>query len=381
MDTAYLTSHEFWQSIESHILVNDRDPQAVAESEEIKTWLDSEPRLAAHLLFATSGSTGGSKWVALSRAAILASAKAVNQHIGATQHDVWLLALPVFHVGGMGVLARCYETDSSLIHLEEKWSASAYHTLATDKEATLSSLVPTQLVDIVKAGLNSPKKMRGLFIGGGRLDDATYQKASALGWPIIETYGMTETASQIATTQPGSKMLKTLPNLELKLSHDGKLMVKGTSLMTGYVYRAFGKWTFQAQENWFTTNDLVRLDSRALYIIGRADRCIKVLGELVNLAHIEEKLQQLASELNTSLPPFCIAAPRDERAGHQLHLIHENTNDRALDEVIKILEHYHRQCLPFQRISSIHQIDEIPRSPLGKVRYSQLSELLQQKIK
>ena len=106
METAYLKSPEFWQSDECHVMVNDRDSGAVVQSEMLNRWCDGRAQLRGHLLFSTSGSTGNSKWVALSRRAIMTSAEAVNEHLQVTPHDHWLLALPTFHVGGMGVVAH-----------------------------------------------------------------------------------------------------------------------------------------------------------------------------------------------------------------------------------------------------------------------------------
>ena len=60
------------------------------------------------ILFATSGSSGQPKWIRHTRASLLASAAAVNQRFHATEQDVWLRALPLFHVGGMGIAARAH---------------------------------------------------------------------------------------------------------------------------------------------------------------------------------------------------------------------------------------------------------------------------------
>ena len=89
MDAAYLISQKFWESDVCHVMVNDRDAAAVAQSEVLIRWCEGNDDLAGHLLFSTSGSTGSGKWVALSRKALLASAQAVNEHLAVTKDDHW----------------------------------------------------------------------------------------------------------------------------------------------------------------------------------------------------------------------------------------------------------------------------------------------------
>ena len=227
MGTSDLTTSGFWGSDQCHVMVNPRDARALEDAKTLLPWVQSEESLAGHILFSTSGSTGGSKWVAISRSALLASARAVNTHLGASGNDRWLRALPDFHVGGMGIFARCYEAGCACVSLEGKWSPAGYHSLACDEGITLSSLVPTQLVDLVSADLPSPPTLRAVLIGGGRLDDAIYQKAIALGWPVMETYGMTEASSQVATTTLNTRQLEILPCWQADQISEGELKLKG----------------------------------------------------------------------------------------------------------------------------------------------------------
>ncbi|MGA8808880.1 MAG: AMP-binding protein, partial [Thermoanaerobaculia bacterium] len=92
-----------FESSESHLLLNPRMPSA--ERTRLERLL---PKLEAHVFVATSGSTGDIKLVALSKRAILASAAAVNERLNVTARDVWAAVLPTFHVGGLGVYARCH---------------------------------------------------------------------------------------------------------------------------------------------------------------------------------------------------------------------------------------------------------------------------------
>jgi len=371
-----LTTSDFWESSLCQVMVNQRDDRARAETEKIQPWAQKQAELAGHVLFATSGSSGGSKWVALSREALLSSARAVNEHLSAGPEDRWLLALPDFHVGGMGIAARCYAASSSMVTMDEKWSAQAYHALAEREKVTLSSLVPTQVVDLVRSGLHAPPSLRAVLIGGGRLDDSTYSEACDLGWPIVETYGMTETASQIATASVGSRSLKVLPCWQVKTHADGRLMVKGDPLLRAYVssddrVEEGCQMIDPKDDDWFVTGDVVDLLDDTLTVKGRADRCVKVLGELVNLAELESDLMRFLGDGGISLQDFAVIAVPDVRRGHRLVLCCDS--DAKLDEYV---ETYNEECSPVSRVDSIVVLGFIPRSSLGKILHAQLLDFI-----
>src|SRR5207253_1068669 len=80
-----------------------------------------------------------------------------------------------------------------------------------DRKVTLTSLVPTQVFDLVSANLTAPKNLRAAVIGGGALDPSLYLKARELGWALLPSYGLTECASQVATASLDSLGKKEFP--------------------------------------------------------------------------------------------------------------------------------------------------------------------------
>ena len=362
--------------MQCQVMVNDRDPKAMAEAEVIRYWAVEQPELQGHLFFATSGSTGHGRWVALSRAALLSSARVVNEHLAVTADDRWLLALPTFHVGGLGVLARSYAASCSVVVMDDKWDAVVYHRLCCENKATLSSLVPTQIVDLVNGGIKAPSSLRAVLVGGGRLENSVYGKAVDLGWPVVETYGMTETCSQVATTMLGHREMKILPSWQTRLDRDGRLMLMGESLLTGYVTCLDKRcsYTDPKKEGWFVTDDIVEINDGYLSVKGRADRCVKVLGELVNLDQVQRKFTAFLAVTDE----FFVVSLPDIRRGVKLIACTEQGTELG-DVSLDLLEKYNAQCNPLHRIESI-QCVEILRSPLGKVRYTQLeTQLMRQK--
>lgn len=373
METTLLTSAAFWQDDSSLIMVNDRDVRALREAEVIRPWLKNRADLSGHLLFATSGSTGNGKWIALSKSALLVSARAVNAHLKVTPQDRWMLSLPTFHVGGMGVCARVYDAGCGLTKYEGKWDAHKFWDQLTADKTTLVSLVPTQLVDLVKAELKCPPRLRGVLIGGGRLEDEVYQKAVGLGWSVFETYGMTETSSQIATAQVGRRELQVLPIWQVKLNQDGRLTIKGEALMTGYVGCSDGEVVFNevSDDAWFLTGDVVEIHQEVLKMIGRADRCVKVLGELVDLDEIAKILSRVCGVSEG----VDVVALSDHRRGVRLCAVAES--DVLTAEGLSV---YNVQCNPLWRIDSVVNTGVFPRSSLGKIQYSRLQQMAEQSL-
>lgn len=368
MDTAHLTSPEFWESDACHVMVNRRDPVAVEQFVLLRQWCADNARLRGHLLFATSGSTGGGTWVALSRQALLASAQAVNEHLGVTEDDHWLLALPTFHVGGMGIIARARLASCGLSVYDDVWDAKKFHR-ALSQNVTLTSLVPTQLADIVSVGLKSPEPLRAVLVGGGALPDAVYDQAAELGWPVLETYGMTEAASQVATASVGDRTLRILPCWQTRTEPDGRLSIKGEPLLTAYVKLTDGRVVSEnpLAERWFTTSDRAEIAGNVLVFQGRSDRCVKVLGELVDLDNVEKRLRDMLEGGEVAV----VTLP-DARKGSALVACLESLSDPAAAQ--RVVDDYNLTCSPVARVNSVSFLGAFPRSSLGKIRYAELQQ-------
>ncbi|HEU4888396.1 MAG TPA: AMP-binding protein, partial [Thermoanaerobaculia bacterium] len=237
-----------WTSGASHVLLNPRMP--ADEQARLRSFVTDLP---GHLWLATSGTTGALKLAALSKEAMLASAAAVNRHLEASASDVWGSVLPSFHVGGLGIFARAFLSGGRVVR--RSWDAQ---TFAADREMTLASLVPAQVSDLVRLRLPSPANLRAVVVGGGALLDAHYCDARALGWPLLSSYGMTETCSQVATATLASPELMLLDHLEARTEPDGCLAFRGASLFTGY---GTERGLIDPKvDGWLLTEDLGTLD-------------------------------------------------------------------------------------------------------------------------
>ncbi|MEW5983866.1 MAG: AMP-binding protein [Acidobacteriota bacterium] len=348
----------------------------------------------AHLLVATSGSTapreGGVRLVALSLEAFLASAVAVNAHLAAAPGDIWAHALPVFHVGGLGILARARLSGSRVVAaVDQKWSAHRYHERVASSGATLSALVPSQIHDLASAGLRAPSSLRAVVVGGARLDPSLYGAACALGWPCLPSYGLTETCSQVATARPGSageaypNALPILPHADLSLGPDGRIRVCASSLLTCYVSVDPASGTAHVDDpkrgGWFETEDLGRLHAGGIEILGRADDMVKVLGELVSLAAVEGAVGcwlDDAGHRRSLIADYAVVSLPHPRLGSELVLAVVPAPGpgagglRARDLAAGLKG----RLGPLECPSRLIVVDVIPRTALGKVRRARLAD-------
>lgn len=364
----------FWQGAETHVAC------ASGESAHgLAAWMEHTHGRQGLCLFQTSGTEGRRKWVAITKAAMLTSARAVNAHFAVTAADRWLLALPLWHVGGFGILARAFVAQVPVEMMSSKWDVRAFTAQVANSGATLTSLVPTQVFDLVAAGLAGPPSLRVVLVGGGALSEEVRQEALHLGWPLRRTYGMTETASQVASEPLDGGAMEVLPIWEAETDADGVLTIRGAALAKGFASREGSEWCWEpiSAEKGLRTRDRVKLTrggSRCfLEFTGRESGIVKILGELVALGPIQQRIEAMRLELKITNGDAAACDLPDERAGAKLVLA---VSGMTSDEAERLHEALNRELRPFEQIQTIVVLSQIPRGDLGKVRQEELRCLL-----
>jgi O-succinylbenzoic acid--CoA ligase len=371
-----------WQSLQNEILFNPRMPDITKE--DLFSALSLLEHLKGHVCFSTSGSSGKLKWVLLPKSGILASASAVNKHLNSSSQDIWLNPLPNFHVGGVGILARSHLSGAKAIPCQfesSKWNPLQFLQQLKETQATLTSLVPTQVFDLVSNGIQSPESLRASIVGGGALNEKIYFLALQLGWKLLPSYGLTECASQVATAEYGSwnenkyPLLKPLEHVEIGVDLNGYLKIKSNALLTGYLESMDDKFCFRdpKKNGWFITEDKPTFEYGFIKSIHREQHFVKIGGENVDLLRLEKILEEEKLSLKFGMDVALIAL-EDERLGHRIHLA---IASELKDELSRLMELYHQRVFPFERIACVHSVPEIPRSPLNKVMQADLKAMIQ----
>mgnify|MGYP000880105196 CR=1 FL=1 len=252
----------------------------------------------AAILF-TSGSCGQPKPALLTYGNFYYNAQGANANLRLRSNDRWLLQLPLYHVGGLGVLFRCLAAGASVVIPEQGETLDA---ALARYQPTHVSVVPTQLGDLlVGAPPEAADAVRVYLVGGAAADAERIEAARRRGWPVYLTYGMTEMASQITTVPPDappsvrfSTSGKLLRHRKLMLAGDGEILVKGPCLFSGY-WSGDRVVSAVDEQGWFHTGDLGRLDDQGyLTVLGRKDALIISGGENIQPEEVERAMMALA---------------------------------------------------------------------------------------
>lgn len=240
----------------------------------------------------TSGSTGTPKVVHLDWSALWHSAFGVNEHLHLNDAHAWLLALPLYHVGGLGIVVRTWMQGAHLAfaHVEEPLA----HTLSRTRPSHLS-LVPTQLRRLLQACPALLPLAEAVFLGGSAVDGTLIDAATCSGIPLYTSYGLSEMASTVTLTAPNATAAelrsagRLLPGREMKVV-EGELWVRGRTLFAGY-YAEGGIQSLLTPDGWFRTGDLGYCDAGGLWhIVGRRDAMFISGGENIHPEAIERAL-------------------------------------------------------------------------------------------
>ena len=290
------------------IPADDATPEALREA--LARALDGGPALGFGMLgdapaqvpdgtavvIATSGSSGVPKRVALSGAALRASAQATADRIGSGR---WLLALPTGYVAGLQVVVRSLLAGTEPVMLREHFSATSFAAatlpMLAGEEPLFTSLVPAQLSTLLDAAADAPvlaalRAYRAILVGGQALPEPLRDRAGELGVRLVRTYGSTETS--------GGCVYDGVPLDAVSVDVvNGELRIAGPTLAEGYLgdeeltARAFT--SDQSGTRWYRTGDLGLVDDGVVRVHGRADNVIVSGGINVSLDRVERIVRRV----------------------------------------------------------------------------------------
>jgi malonyl-CoA/methylmalonyl-CoA synthetase len=361
------------------------------------------------LLGYTSGTTGRSKGAMLSHGNLAANSAAVTSAWNWHADDVLLLALPLFHIHGLGVGIHGTFLTGSTVVLQRRFAAAAVFDELLSGSVTMFFGVPTMYTRLIAEAhqrTQNPPPLRLYVSGSAPLDPQTFAEFERIfGQPILERYGMTETVMNLTNPYDGERRPGTVgqpfPGQEARIVDTesgepvspgtiGEIQVRGPHVCKGYWQRPDATAEVFTADGWFRTGDLGWCSEDGYFsITGRAKELIISGGYNVYPREIEEVLLQhpdVIAAAVVGLPDpdmgeqvVAVIVSRQQRAvgstpGPIEGLSATNAQIRALAEALVALCRDHLAA--YKKPRRIFFVDELPRNALGKIQKHALRDHL-----
>lgn len=321
------------------------------------------PRSVPNLIMIPTGGTSGKVRFAMHTWETLTASVAGFQQYFEVDRVNSFCVLPLYHVSGLMQLMRSLTSNGQLIL--KPWKT--LETCQLDPTKFFLSLVPTQLQRLMHRA-DWLAQFKTILLGGAPAWEELLQEAKLKGLAIAPTYGMTETASQIATLKPQDFLQgqtgcgQVLPHAQIAIHPETrKLSIQAKSLMLGYYP------TFSESES-YEPDDVGWFDDRGfLHILGRASHKIITGGENVYPVEVEAAIR--ATNL---VEDVCVLGVPDQTWGQMVTAIYvsEKATQAELSAAIAPL------LTKFKHPKRWIAIAKIPRNAQGKINRRQILEIL-----
>ncbi|MFJ5715806.1 o-succinylbenzoate--CoA ligase [Neobacillus sp. NPDC093127] len=331
----------------------------------------------------TSGTTGNPKGVLQTYGNHWWSSVGSALNLGFMESDSWLCSVPLFHISGFSILMRSVIYGMPIV-LHEHFDVEQTIADIAGKKVTIMSVVGTMLSRIVEQleDRRLPEHFRCMLLGGGPAPLPLLQACVEKDLPVFQSYGMTESSSQIVTLSPEYSLTKLgsagkpLFPAQLKIINDnslpakageaGEITVKGPNVTPGYLNRPEATEE-KFHDGWFSTGDIGYVDVEGfLYVMDRRSDLIISGGENIYPAEIEATL--LA---HPGVADAGVTGIADEKWGQVPIAFIVKNNKVSADE----LQEFCRERLAKYKVPKAYYfIEKLPRNAAKKLLRRDLRE-------
>ncbi|MBL3527033.1 MAG: acyl--CoA ligase [gamma proteobacterium endosymbiont of Lamellibrachia anaximandri] len=317
------------------------------------------------LVITTSGTTGEPKGVMLTGANLAASATVATRYLDLKSGDRWLNCLPMIHIAGQIIALRCLRVGAAML-LHQGFKAARVWEAICYQSVSHISLVPAMLASLLDVSQGPPPaSLSVVLIGGGPLSTVLAERAHRLGWPIVISYGMSESGSLCVADNTVRAGLDAgvvgvpMEGFEVALSQTpaGRIRLRGAAVMAGYVNPQLNPGD-GLQQDWFETGDIGEFDETGqLRVVGRADDVLVSGGSNIHPAQVESMLLKCQG-----LEQVGVTGKDDPLWGYRVVAYYVGTISA------ETLETWARTNLPGKlRPREFHQVKTLPLTRLGKL--------------
>jgi len=344
------------------------------------------------LILHTSGSTGRPKRVPLNHANLTISAANVARSYALTSEDVSLCVMPLFHVHGLVASTLATLATGGTVVVPSKFNPLSFWRVARDYGVTWYSAVPTLhqlLLARVEPGASKPagaERLRFIRSCSASLPpQVMHDLETAFGAPVLEAYGMTEAAHQMASNPlpPGARLPGSVgrgTDVRISIMDDqghhlssgerGEVVIQGPNVIRGYENNPEANAS-SFTDGWFRTGDQGFLDDNGyLTLVGRLKELINRGGEKISPREIDEVL--LAHPKVAEAVCFGTPHPTWGEEVAAAVVLREAATEAEL------LAYCRERLADFKRPKQIHITDAIPRTATGKIQRRVVAQVYSQ---
>ncbi|MGI0492627.1 2-succinylbenzoate--CoA ligase [Alkalinema pantanalense CENA528] len=353
-------------------------------------WGTVPPPLRKHassILIPTGGTSGQLRFAVHTWETLRASVLGMQAHFAVDRiHS--LCVLPLYHVSGLMQFLRSLITGGQLC-LQDWKSLESGELPPIAPEEFFLSLVPTQLQRLMQSPIDSSflRSLRAILLGGAPAWDGLLREARSRQWPIAPTYGMTETASQVATLKPAEFLAgktgagRPLPHAQIMIQSAagdplpagsvGTIAIQARSRMVGYFPdRTIASDADSSDPAQFIPDDVGYLDEAGyLHLLGRASDKIITGGENVFPAEVEAVIRS-----TPWVQDVCVLGLDDPTWGQQVAAAYvPRQPEMPVEELQRAIA---GQLSRYKQPKKWIALDQLPRNPQGKINRAFLRSLI-----
>ncbi|HMP47752.1 MAG TPA: o-succinylbenzoate--CoA ligase [Oligoflexia bacterium] len=365
---------------------------AIKSEIEVAPQIDSvEPRdlvldNESSIIF-TSSKTGHKKGVILSIRNFVSSATASNKLTGLKSGDFWGVSLPLYHVGGLGIIFRTLFAGAGSNFLDSFSPKSILLGLSRGSLTHLS-LVPTVLDELISEAeesgaetIEAIRSIKAVILAGAASSKSLMEKIIRLDLPVLSAWGMTETTAHctcMSLEDPREKVatvghpfyhtsIKLVDDDEKEVFDEGEILVKGPTVCTGYLDSSMPQP--KMNDGWLYTGDIGSIDGDGyLSITGRKDDMFISGGENIHAAEIESLIKTYWKVKDVAVIPVS-----HQKWGQRPVMIVETNKDSKI-EIDEIREFLSDKIAKIKIPDRVHNVTALPRTAIGKIDYKELKK-------
>jgi acyl-CoA synthetase (AMP-forming)/AMP-acid ligase II len=305
-----------------------------------------------------------------------------------TADDTLVGVLPLFHIYGLNVVMNAVLRNGATLVTMPRFDLEGFLGLVQEHRATKAHLVPPIVLALAKSPVVERFDLSSLTLvnSGAAPLSAELQEAAAqrIGCPVVQGYGMTESSpvTHVTPLDPERHRVGSIgppvPNTECRIvdvagggelgaGEEGEVCVRGPQVMRGYLDDPEATADTVDADGWLHTGDVGRADDDGyVVLVDRVKELIKYKGYQVAPAELEALLVQ-----HPAVAEAAVVGRPDEEAGEVPKAFVALSGEATEEEIMAFVA---ERVAPYKKLRACEVVDEIPKSPSGKILRRVLNE-------